>query len=82
MLELKLKHSDLKFSSSSLKEESMTEDLACEDKLRQLKRSFNTNIPKSYMKYIVEEGAQKIGVEFEGDKDVYHVKVFPGLATT
>ncbi|XP_024029825.1 uncharacterized protein LOC21389893 [Morus notabilis] len=55
--------------------ESGTKDLAYEEALRQMKRSFYTNIPKSYMEFVVEEGAPKIGVEFEQERDVYHVKL-------
>ncbi|EXC21750.1 hypothetical protein L484_006464 [Morus notabilis] len=55
--------------------ESGTKDLAYEEALRQMKRSFYTNIPKSYMEFVVEEGAPKIGVEFEQERDVYHVKI-------
>ncbi|XP_024029826.1 uncharacterized protein LOC21389892 [Morus notabilis] len=57
--------------SPSFNKESVTNENA----LRQMKRSFYTNIPKSYMEFIQEEGAPKIGVEFEEAKDIYHVKL-------
>ncbi|EXC21749.1 hypothetical protein L484_006463 [Morus notabilis] len=57
--------------SPSFNKESVTNENA----LRQMKRSFYTNIPKSYMEFIQEEGAPKIGVEFEEAKDIYHVKI-------
>ena len=63
------------FRSSSVNQESVAEDLVDEDALRRMKRSFKTNLPKSYMESILQEGVPKIGVEFEDEKDVYHVKV-------
>ncbi|POO02982.1 hypothetical protein TorRG33x02_010430 [Trema orientale] len=54
---------------------SLDEESVSENTLRQLKRSFYTNVPDSYMEYILKEGAPKIGVEFEEEKDVYHVKL-------
>ncbi|GMN25920.1 hypothetical protein TIFTF001_001105 [Ficus carica] len=61
--------------SSLVNQESVTKDLVDEDALRRMKRSFQTNLPKSYMESILQEGVPKIGVEFEDEKDVYHVKV-------
>ncbi|KAJ7973587.1 DNA ligase [Quillaja saponaria] len=43
--------------------------------LGQLKRSFYTNIPTSYMERILGEESRKIGVEYEEEKDLYHVKL-------
>ncbi|XP_055962273.1 uncharacterized protein LOC126666020 isoform X2 [Mercurialis annua] len=43
--------------------------------LRHSKRSFYSKVPSSYMKNIVDEVVQKIGIDFEGEKDIYHVKV-------
>ncbi|GMN25925.1 hypothetical protein TIFTF001_001106 [Ficus carica] len=61
--------------SSSVNQESVGKDLVDEDALRRMKRSFKTNLPKSYMESILQEGVPKIGVEFEDEKDIYHVKV-------
>lgn len=73
----KLIFGTFRFRGSSVNQASEPEDLACdEDTLRGLKRSFNTRIPESYMEYISKEGVQKIGVEFEEVKDLYHVKVY------
>ncbi|KAJ6858323.1 hypothetical protein NC652_040790 [Populus alba x Populus x berolinensis] len=43
--------------------------------LRQLTRSLYTNIPSSYMENIIDGVVPVIGVDFEEEKDVYHVKV-------
>lgn len=47
-----------------------------ESTVRKLKRSFYTNVSPSYMDYIVNEGVQKMGLDFEEEKDVFHVKVY------
>ena len=44
--------------------------------LRQLKSSFYTDVPGSYMEKVTTEKSAKIGVHFEGEKELYHVKVF------
>ncbi|XP_052294291.1 uncharacterized protein LOC102624505 isoform X8 [Citrus sinensis] len=51
------------------------EDLVAETALRQFKRSFYTNVPATYMEKIINEVVPKIGVDFEGYKDIYHVKL-------
>jgi hypothetical protein len=50
--------------------------------LSQLKRSFYTNVPNSYMENVLGEVVQKIEVDFEEEKDLYHVKVFLLLYTS
>ena len=55
---------------------------ATETTLSQLRRSFYTNIPNSYMVNIKGEVTQKIKVDFEEEKDLYHVKVFLLLNTS
>lgn len=44
--------------------------------LRQLKRTIHTNIPSPYMENITNEVVPKVGVDFEEEKEIYHVKVF------
>nr|XP_024923361.2 uncharacterized protein LOC107434702 isoform X2 [Ziziphus jujuba var. spinosa] len=44
-----------------------------ETRLRQLKRSFYTNIPSSYVEYIIKEVVPDIGVDFVEDKEIYHL---------
>lgn len=43
--------------------------------LRRLKRSIYTNIPSSYMENIIDEVVPKIGIDFEDEKEIYHVKL-------
>ncbi|KAK7851890.1 hypothetical protein CFP56_040808 [Quercus suber] len=61
--------------SPSISEETTKVSLAAETTLNQLRRSFYTNIPNSYMENIKGEVAQKIKFDFEKEKDLYHVKV-------
>ncbi|XP_030962416.1 uncharacterized protein LOC115983781 isoform X1 [Quercus lobata] len=61
--------------SPSINEETTRVGLATETTLSQLKRSFYTNIPNSYMENIKGEVAQKIKFDFEEEKDLYHVKL-------
>ncbi|XP_075644733.1 uncharacterized protein LOC142615789 isoform X2 [Castanea sativa] len=56
-------------------EETTRVGLAAETTLSQLRRSFYTNIPNSYMENIKGEVAKKIKVDFEEEKDLYHVKL-------
>ncbi|KAM4070877.1 hypothetical protein ACB094_11G018200 [Castanea mollissima] len=56
-------------------EETTRLGLAAEATLSQLRRSFYTNIPNSYMENIKGEVAQKIKFDFEEEKDLYHVKL-------
>jgi hypothetical protein len=51
-------------------------DLAGETTLRKLKRSFYTSVPNSFAENIMGEVGRKIEVDFEEEKDLYHVKVF------
>ncbi|XP_062084268.1 uncharacterized protein LOC133790603 [Humulus lupulus] len=48
-------------------------NLVSEDSLRPLRSSFYTNIPESYVEYLLNEGASKSGLEFEQEKEVYRV---------
>uniref|UniRef100_A0A7N2LAV7 DUF7903 domain-containing protein n=1 Tax=Quercus lobata TaxID=97700 RepID=A0A7N2LAV7_QUELO len=61
--------------SPSISEETTRVGLAAETTLSQLRRSFYTNIPNSYMENIMGEVAQKIKVDFEEEKDLYHVQL-------
>ncbi|XP_062084275.1 uncharacterized protein LOC133790608 [Humulus lupulus] len=47
--------------------------LLSEDELRPLRRSFNTNIPDSFVNDIAKEGVSKNGLEFAKDKEAYIV---------
>lgn len=57
-------------SLDPLKEYSLSEA-----RLRDLKRIFYTNIPVSYMEHIKSDVVPKIGVNFEEEKELYHVKL-------
>ncbi|KAL7185088.1 hypothetical protein ACSBR2_027092 [Camellia fascicularis] len=46
-----------------------------ETTLRQLKRSFYTNLPPTYMTYTTNEVVPKIGLNFEEEKESYQVKL-------
>ncbi|GLT71867.1 hypothetical protein SLA2020_438540 [Shorea laevis] len=61
--------------SPSNTQETTAIGLAAETTLRKLRRSFYTNVPNSYMENIMGEVAKKIEVDFEGEKDLYHVKL-------
>ncbi|KAL4598029.1 hypothetical protein ACB092_11G030000 [Castanea dentata] len=61
--------------SPSISEETMRVGLVGETTLSQLRKSFYRNIPNSYMENIKVEVAQKIKVDFEEEKDLYHVKL-------
>ncbi|KAJ8771709.1 hypothetical protein K2173_026886 [Erythroxylum novogranatense] len=54
---------------------SVEKDLVTETILRQLKKSFYTNVPSSYMENIKDKVVPMIGVDFQEEKDVYHVKL-------
>ncbi|XP_075646500.1 uncharacterized protein LOC142617497 isoform X2 [Castanea sativa] len=61
--------------SPSISKKTTRLGLAAEATLSQLRRSFYTNIPNSYMENIKGEVAQKIKFDFEEEKDLYHVKL-------
>ncbi|XP_062085235.1 uncharacterized protein LOC133791327 [Humulus lupulus] len=61
----------------SIGQEFVTKNSLSVDALAPLKRSFHTNIPNSYVKYITREGASKSGLEFEKEKVVYRVYIQP-----
>ncbi|KAJ6349416.1 hypothetical protein OIU77_006906 [Salix suchowensis] len=55
--------------------ESVNKTQVEESFLRKFRRSLYTDIPSSYMENIIEGVVPAIGVDFEGEKDVYHVKL-------
>ena len=56
--------------------ENVQKDQVTETVLRQLKRSIYTNIPASYMDSVIDKVVPTIELDFEEEKDIYHVKVF------
>ncbi|XP_059435442.1 uncharacterized protein LOC132168467 isoform X1 [Corylus avellana] len=61
--------------SPSINQETTAIDLAAETTLRTLKRTFYTNLPNSDIEKIKGEVAGKIEVDFDEEKDLYHVKL-------
>ncbi|KAJ6744237.1 DNA-DIRECTED RNA polymerase SUBUNIT ALPHA [Salix purpurea] len=61
--------------SHSMALESVNKIQVEEDILRQLKRSMYTNIPSSFMEIIIDGVVPVIGVDFEGERDAYIVKL-------
>ncbi|KAL5768016.1 hypothetical protein ACOSP7_014596 [Xanthoceras sorbifolium] len=55
--------------------ESVVKDQVAETTLRQLRKSFYTNIPSSYMENIVSGVVPKIGFDLIDEKEVFHVKM-------
>ncbi|XP_070677004.1 uncharacterized protein [Malus domestica] len=60
--------------SPSIDMESIRKNL-CPEILKQLRKSFYTNIPVSYKENIVNEVVPKIGVDFEEEKDTFQIKL-------
>lgn len=50
-------------------------DMVTETSLRRLKRSFYTNIPPSFVENVTLRIVPEIGLNFEDEKDIYHVKL-------
>lgn len=50
-------------------------DMNTETSLRHLKRSFYTNIPSSFVENVTLRIVPEIGLSFEDEKDIYHVKL-------
>ncbi|XP_038726228.1 uncharacterized protein LOC120017173 [Tripterygium wilfordii] len=61
--------------SPSVSLENIKEIEAAEATLGQLKRTFYTSVSTSYMENIVDVVVPEIGVDFEDEKDIYHVKL-------
>ncbi|XP_038700135.1 uncharacterized protein LOC119997297 [Tripterygium wilfordii] len=61
--------------SPSVSLEDIKESEVTEATLRQLRRTFYTSVPTSYMENIVDVVAPEIGVDFEDEKDIYNVKL-------
>ncbi|XP_031284037.1 uncharacterized protein LOC116142771 isoform X2 [Pistacia vera] len=61
--------------TNSVNIEKVKKDPVSETTLKRLWRTFYTNVPTSYMENIIGGVVPKIGVDFETDKDVYHIRV-------
>lgn len=62
--------------------ESVKGNQVTETMLRNLRRSFNTNVHASYIEKIMNEVVPKIGFDFEQKKEIYHVKLSHGKRPT
>lgn len=60
------------FRKPFINQEFATTNLLSVDKLRPVKY---TNVPISYVEHTVKEGASKSGLEFEKEKEAFHVYV-------
>lgn len=58
-------------SSGTLRDENVTKRV-----LEKLKKSFNTNVPKSYVENVAYGVVPKMGLSVEETKELYHVKVW------
>ncbi|XVF42432.1 hypothetical protein PTKIN_Ptkin01aG0362500 [Pterospermum kingtungense] len=61
--------------SPSVNLESVRKDCVAETTLRNLRRSFYTSVPASYVASIMAEVVPNIGVDFSEVKDIYHLKL-------
>ncbi|CAL5342996.1 unnamed protein product [Camellia sinensis] len=61
--------------SPSVSLENVKATSVTETTLSQLKRSFYTNVPPTYMQYTTNEVVPKIGLDFEEEKELYQVKL-------
>ncbi|KAF8394056.1 hypothetical protein HHK36_020258 [Tetracentron sinense] len=59
--------------------DTLSRSLASETALNQVKRSFYTNIPSSYMETVLGGVIPNIGVDFDEERELYHVKVFDNM---
>ncbi|XP_030475385.1 uncharacterized protein LOC115692617 isoform X2 [Syzygium oleosum] len=50
-------------------------DMVAVASLKWLKRKFYTNLPSSYMENVTHKVIPEIGLSFEDEKDIYHVKL-------
>ncbi|KAK3010702.1 hypothetical protein RJ639_012184 [Escallonia herrerae] len=62
--------------SRSVNLESVRSSSVAEYTLRQLKRSFYTNVSSSFVNHIINNAVPMAGLELEKVKKIYHVKIF------
>ncbi|KAK3026357.1 hypothetical protein RJ639_042654 [Escallonia herrerae] len=62
--------------SRSVNLESVSSSSVAEYTLRQLKRSFYTNVSSSFVNHIINNAVPTAGFELEKVKKIYHVKIF------
>ncbi|CDY71064.1 BnaAnng35970D [Brassica napus] len=64
------------FNGSDNSSDTLRDDNVTKRVLEKLKRSFRTNVPKSYVENTVYGVVPKMGFSVEETKELYHVKVF------
>lgn len=67
------------YGISANSQESLESNPLDETTLRQMKKSFYTNIPLSYMEYIGSLAVEKLGLEYVEEKELYYVKLSDNL---
>ncbi|XP_006340491.1 uncharacterized protein [Solanum tuberosum] len=60
---------------SAKSQESLKSNLLSETTLRQMKKTFYTNVPLSYMEYIRNLAVEKLALECVEEKELYYVKL-------
>ncbi|CAN7094964.1 unnamed protein product [Brassica rapa subsp. narinosa] len=63
------------FNGSANSSDTLRDDIVTKRVLEKLKRSFRTNVPKSYVENTVYGVVPKMGFSVEETKELYHVKV-------
>ncbi|XP_055834666.1 uncharacterized protein LOC129903184 [Solanum dulcamara] len=63
------------YGISANSQESLNSNPLGEAMLRQMKKSFYTNVPLSYMEYIGNLAVEKLGLEYVEEKELYYVKL-------
>ncbi|XP_059310079.1 uncharacterized protein LOC132061247 [Lycium ferocissimum] len=63
------------YGISSACKESLKTNSLIESTLREMKRSFHTDVPSSYMSYIENQVVKKLGLEYIQWKELYYVKL-------
>ncbi|XP_060183720.1 uncharacterized protein LOC132613631 isoform X1 [Lycium barbarum] len=63
------------YGISSACKESLKTNSLIETNLREMKRSFHTDVPSSYMSYIENRVGEKLGLEYVQRKELYYIKL-------
>ncbi|MCD7450425.1 hypothetical protein HAX54_006060 [Datura stramonium] len=67
------------YGNSANSQESLKSNPLGETMLRQMKKSFYTNVPLSYMEYIRNVAVEKLDLEYVEEKELYYVKLLDNL---
>ncbi|XP_075084322.1 uncharacterized protein LOC107763629 isoform X2 [Nicotiana tabacum] len=69
------------YGNSSNSQESLKSNPLGETALRQMKKSFYTKVPHSYMEYIGNLAVETLGLEYGEEKELYYVKLSDNLCS-